>query len=188
MATTQYKFEYENMEFSKDGQLDELIVLDRYAIPTYDGYAVGDTVVFIADELMETKRVGVIEEVFDDGTYKVRDRFGEEHTVRKELMHKPLELKPTQLWTRWAKGAASVEKTKELQEYWENEFRWLFDGYRYSLGGRIQLMLGQEFVTGKKANLTAYNCYVVKSPEGKETPVEQFLEVLSIAYKEASIM
>ena len=170
MATTQYKFEYENMEFSKDGQLDELIVLDRYAIPTYDGYAVGDTVVFIADELMETKRVGVIKEIYDDGTYKVRDRFGEEHTVRKELMHKPLELKPSQLWTRWAKGAASVEKTKELQEYWENEFRWLFDGYRYSLGGRIQLMLGQEFVTGKKANLTAYNCFsgdtIVQTKQG----------------------
>lgn len=186
--TKTYEFEYKNMEFSKDGQLDELIALDRYVVSTYEGYEVGDTVVAIVDETMGTKKVGVIEEIYEDDTYQVRDRFGDTHKVKKELLQKPLELKPAQLWERWAKGAATVEKTKELKQHWENEFRWLFDGYRYSLGGRIQLMLGQEFVTGKRANLTAYNCFVVRSPEGKENPVKQFIEVLDVAFKEASIM
>lgn len=184
----QYKFEFGNMEFSKDGQLDELIALDRYTVPTFDGYETGDTVVAIVDENMGTKKVATIENILEDENYEIKDRFGELHTVRKELLQKPLELKPSQLWERWAKGAASVEKTDELKTYWENEFRWLFDGYRYSLGGRIQLMLGQEHVTGQRANLTAYNCFVVRSPEKKVNPVDQFLEVLDVAFKEASIM
>lgn len=182
-----YPFQYENMEFSKDGQLDELIALDRYAIQSYDNYRVGDTVVAIIDENMGTKKVGVIDGVLNENEFNVKDRFGELHTVRKELLQKPLETRPSQLWTRWAKGAASVEKLKD-QAKWENEFRWLFDGFRYSLGGRIQLMLGQEFVTGKKANLTAYNCYVIKSPRAKDNARDQFQEVIEVAEYEGNIM
>jgi ribonucleotide reductase alpha subunit len=106
----------------------------------------------------------------------------------KEHLHKPLETKPSQLWSRWAKAAASVERGESNQKNWENKFRKLVDGYGYSLGGRIQLMLGQEYVTGERANLTAYNCYVVESPKAKETSIEQFKEVVRIAEKEASIM
>src|SRR5690606_20612471 len=95
---------------------------------------------------------------------------------------------PYQLWERWAKGGASVEKTQALKEWFENELRWLFDGYRYSLGGRIQLMLGQEFVTGERANLTAYNCYVIRSPYTFEEAKKQFIDVVKVAFYEASIM
>jgi ribonucleoside-diphosphate reductase alpha chain len=175
------------MKFSKDGQLDELIALDRYTIPTYDGYKVGDIVVAIVDKTMGTKKVAEITKVNNE-TYEVKDRFGETHTVTKELMHKPLETEPSQLWERWAKGAASVEKTLQLKQKWENEFRWLFDGYRYSLGGRIQLMLGQEHVTGKRADLTAYNCFVIRSPRAKNKAEDQFLDVVDVAFYEASIM
>lgn len=152
----QYQFEYKDMEFSKDGQLDELIALDRYAVPSYN-CDIGDTVVAIVDE-KGTKKIGVVKSK-DGEIFEVEDRLGELHHVEEDLLQKPLELKPYQMWDRWARGASSVEKTDELKNHWENEFRWLFDGYRYSLGGRIQLMLGQEFVTGKKANLTAYNCF-----------------------------
>jgi ribonucleoside-diphosphate reductase alpha chain len=185
---TLHEFQHNDMEFSKDGQLDELIALDRYTVTAYDGYAVGDTVVAIIDKAMGNKVVGVITKVNNNETYEINDRLGKTHTVAKELLQKPLETKPSQLWERWAKGAASVEKTPELKQKWENEFRWLFDGYRYSLGGRIQLMLGQEFVTGKPADLTAYNCFVVRSPRNKSMAVEQFLDVVDVAYYEASIM
>lgn len=181
-----YEFEFENMEFSKDGGLDELIALDRYAIPTYEGYKTGDTVVAIVDD-KGSKRVGKIM-ILKNGKAVVEDRFGDTHEVELDLLHKPLETKPSQLWERWAKGGSSVEETMTTREFWENEFRWLFDGYRYSLGGRIQLMLGQEFVTGQRANLTAYNCFVARSPESLENPMEQFLDGLEVAYKEASIM
>lgn len=183
-----YEFEFKDMQFSKDGQLDELIPLDRYAVTTYDGYEENDTVVAIVDKDMGTKKIGTILKVNNDGTYEIVDRFGEKHIVEEKLMQKPLETEPQQFWTRWAKGGASVEKTKELQEWFENELRWLFDGYRYSLGGRIQLMLGQEYVTGNRANLTAYNCFVIRSPHTLDDPKEQFLDVVDVAYYEASIM
>ena len=188
MKNKTYQFEYKDMAFSKDGQLDELIALDRYAIQEYDNYRVGDTVVAIVDSTTGTKRVGDITGIISEDEYQVKDRFGEIHSVQKELLQKPLETKPVQLWERWAKGGASVEATPEKKEFWENEFRWLFDGFRYSLGGRIQLMLGQEYVTGKKANLTAYNCYVIKSARGKTSPLEQFLEVIETAEYEGNIM
>lgn len=187
-----YKFQFENMTFSKDGQLDELIALDRYVVPAFDGYEKGNTVVAIVDEKFQTKVVGTIiskPKVDKDSNdlYKIVDRIGHKHTVRKELLQKAIETEPHQLWSRWAKGAASVEKP-ELRNEIENEFRWFLDGYRYSPAGRIQLMLGQEYVTGQKANLTAYNCYVIRSPRAKDTALEQVLEVLDIAYIEASIM
>lgn len=211
-----YRFQYEQMEFSKDGQLDELIALDRYAVPSYTGYKIGDVVVAIVDEVMGSKKICTITNFIDsqDTIAEVIDRLGEKHVVKTAHMHKPLELKPAQMWERWAKGGASVEKP-ELQKNWENNFRWLMDGYGYSLGGRIQLMLGQEYVTGEKANLTAYNCYVSRSPkslydikklsingleiidEGGKKAIHvhgfsdgalQFLEVLTVARIEANIM
>ena len=194
-----HKFEYENMEFSKDGGLDELIALDRYAIQSFDNYKIGDTLVFTffnKDKSIDEKRVGVIQNIEfvqqgqeePDDIITVKDRLGELHKIKREATHKPLELKPSQLWERWAKGGASVE-SEENKQWVENELRWLFDGYRYSLGGRIQLMLGQEYVKeiGEKANLTAYNCFVLDVPRKFDTPVDQFLEVLRVAKQQIDI-
>src|SRR5690606_41368167 len=97
-------FKFKDMEFSKDGQLNELIELDRYAVTTYDNYKKGNTVVAIVDKDMGTKRVGVITKVNGDGTYEIVDRFGDSHTVEEKLMQKPLETRPQQFWVRWAKG------------------------------------------------------------------------------------
>ena len=185
----QYQFEYEDMKFSKDGSMDELIALDRYAIQSFDNYIEGDTVVFTffnESKGIDEKRIGEIKEINGD-IITVKDRFNEIHKIDKENMHKPLETEPQQLWTRWAKGGASVEKNKKLRDWFENELRWLFDGYRYSLGGRIQLMLGQEYVTGERANLTAYNCFVLDLPKAKNKPLDQFLEVLRVAKQEIDI-
>lgn len=183
---TKRKFEYKDMEFSKDGQLDELIALDRYAIQEYEDIKVGDTVVAIVDD-KDSKKVAEVMSI-KENEMKIKDRFGKIHFVEKDLLHKPLETKPFEMWKRWAKGGSVEEKTPELQTWFEDELRWLFDGFRYSLGGRIQLMLGQEFVTGKKANLTAFNCYVARSPKPMDTDVDQFIDVLDVAHKEALIM
>lgn len=187
---TLYQYEYEGMKFSKDGSMDELIALDRYAVQSFDNYNTGDTVVFTffnKDKGIDEKRIGTIVEEVRSDVYKVRDRFHEEHEIEQEDMHKPLETEPHQLWTRWAKGGAAVEATPKLRNWFENELRWLYDGYRYSMGGRIQLMLGQEYVTGEKANLTAFNCFVLDLPKGKSTPLTQFLEVLRVAKQEIDI-
>ena len=176
------------MEYSKDGSFDEVLALDRYVVSEYDGFEKGNTVVFPSrlDEDYNSKQVGVIESVSDNNITAI-DRKGRTHTVEDNVVSKALETKPSQLWERWSKGAASVEP-EAVRDGIEDDFRWLFDGYRYSPGGRIQLMLGQEHVTGEKAPLTAYNCFVIESPEEVDGDKEQFLEVLDKAYYEASIM
>lgn len=182
-----YEFKHSNMEFSKDGSFDEVLALDRYAVSVYDGFEKGDTVVFPSRlEDFGAKQVGEIISVEDESVF-VLDRKGRTHNVEKEVLAKPLETKPVELWERWAFGGASIEKD-EIREKIESDMRWLFDGYRYSLGGRIQLMLGQEYVTGKKAPLTAYNCFVIESPKAVDGNKEQFLEVVDKAFYEASIM
>lgn len=186
MINDVYEYEFKDMKFSKDGQLDELIALDRYAIPEYEDINIGDTVVAMVDD-MGSKKVCEVKSIEGD-TFNLTDRFGESHKIEKELLHKPLETEPYQLWDRWSKGGASEEKTDAKRHWFENELRWLFDGFRYSLGGRIQLMLGQEYVTNKRAELTAFNCYVIRSAVKHDDPAEQFKDVLDVAHKEALIM
>jgi ribonucleoside-diphosphate reductase alpha chain len=160
-----YKFQ-SNLKFSKDGSLDELIALDRYVTNTTDPTCMGedDVVVFIADKLKGTRLVGTIDCVNEVGNFTIVARNGETfYDVDSELVTKPLETEPQDLWARWAFGASSVENDNNK---WENEFRWLFDGFKYSPGGRIQLGLGQEYLGLPKAPLTLTNCFVLEPPYG----------------------
>lgn len=161
-----YKFEHGDWKFSEGG-LDELLVLDRYSTPETDihKWAVGDKVVF-QHPAEKLPKIGFLREIKKDILkVVVEDYEGIFHFVSHEDVVKPLDLEPKDLWERWSMAAASMEKI-EVRRQWEDNFRWLFDGYRYSPGGRIQLMLGQEFTSaGKKANLSAYNCAVQKYPK-----------------------
>jgi hypothetical protein len=65
---TKYEFQFKDMKFSKDGQLDELIALDRYAVTAFDGYGKEDTVIAIVDKDKGTKKVGTIIGINADGT------------------------------------------------------------------------------------------------------------------------
>ena len=98
------------MEYSKDGSFDEVLALDRYVVSEYDGFEKGNTVVFPSrlDEDYNSKQVGVIESVSDNNITAI-DRKGRTHTVEDNVVSKALETKPSQLWERWSKGAASVE-------------------------------------------------------------------------------
>jgi ribonucleotide reductase alpha subunit len=182
-----YEFKHKDLQFSRGG-LDELLAYDRYVVSTNDPEQIhiGDTVVVLVDQKKDIRKVAEVVHKQDD-TFIVKDRDGIEYTVNADALSKPLELTPQQMWERWAKGAASVEDELKRVEV-ENRFRQLLDGYGYSPGGRIQLMLGQEFVTGKKANLTSYNCYVTKSPRGSDDPVEQWMNVLDAAYEQMRVM
>jgi len=161
-----YEFKAKDLKFSKGG-LDELIGLDRYAVSSVDpkDLKVGDTVIFIADEKRGTRKVGTILN-FDQtrtGNALVVDREGHDHIVAVSLITKPLETTPQEFWSRWAYGGALVEETQYVDPprlRFEDEFRWLFDGYRYSPGGRIQLGLGHEYLGKAKSSTTLVNCFV----------------------------
>jgi len=135
------------MRFQKGG-LDEKIALDRYATPEHriENMKVGDTVVCKLDRKSDKRVIGEIVNLDDPENVVVRTR---------ELMIED-----------GKEVLVEEEKTFHLekQEEIENQFREYFDGYGGSPGGRIQLAAGQEYITGKRANLTIYNCFVIPSP------------------------
>lgn len=194
-----YEFEHDDMRFTRGG-LDEKIALDRYSVSTTNpkDFAIGDTVVFIDDEAKGTRKVGTIFST-NAGKAGVESRDGAFYDVALEHITKPLELTPQSYWARWAYGAASVEAKRFIDSdvnhdvtltKYEDEYRWLFDGFRYSPGGRIQLGLGHEYLGLDKANLTLSNCFVGTKVEradvkyvynGKDVadPIDQWRKVLA---------
>ena len=189
-----YQFENEDLEFGR-GSLSELISYDRYSITSnsINSAKPNDVVIFLKERGKETQLVGtILQKMNDPGVMEVEAHDGSGvYTVCYEDARLVQELKPSQLWSRWAKGAASVERESD-RYFVEDSFRWLLDGYRYVPGGRIQNMLGQEFADLglEKSKLSAYNCLVLPSPKCsmEKSPLENWLEILKIAKKEANSM
>ncbi|HEU4797836.1 MAG TPA: LAGLIDADG family homing endonuclease, partial [bacterium] len=66
-----------------------------------------------------------------------------------------VERTPQQMWRRIARELASVERTPELRQEWEDKFYWLLDEFRFIPGGRI--MHG----AGNPKRVTNLNCYTI---------------------------
>jgi ribonucleoside-diphosphate reductase alpha chain len=92
------------------------------------------------DPLTTTQLEGIRQKVFMD-RYSLKDPSGQ-----------PLEFYPEQLWARVARGIASVEKTEELQDYWEKCFYEALTDFQFVPGGRI--LAG----AGSGHQVTFYNC------------------------------
>lgn len=188
-----YEFKHKDLRFSRGG-LDELIAYDRYCITSANvASAPEGAIVIFSDDGGKTQKVGTIVAKNNDigaMTVEAHDSSGE-YTVLYENTRWVRETTPQQLWTRWAKGAASVEK-EELRASVEDEFRWLLDGFKYVPGGQVAIMLGREFsgYETEKSRLTAYNCLVRPSPDcsSDKTPLENWLAILETAYKIADAM
>jgi ribonucleoside-diphosphate reductase alpha chain len=128
------------------------IFLDRYAQkdPTKETLGPGDRVLVVANRDTGQRELGVVESLhgtevrvlLEDGQVLVRPR---------DAVDKPLETAPEQAMDRVAHGIASVE-APEVQEQWQQEFRWLLDGFKFVPGGRILAAAGTE------QQLTYYNC------------------------------
>jgi ribonucleoside-diphosphate reductase alpha chain len=171
-------------ESNRLSPLGEKIFLDRYALK--DGskatLAEGDIVVVVVDQKTGQREIGKVENLrknpqgdWDIVTVKLRDGSVVERAL--EHVDKPLETRVEQLMERVARGAAAVEKSKEAQKYWEQEFRGLLDGWKFTPGGRILTACGTE------QNLTFYNCYVIPSPvdsrDGIFETLSQMAEIMS---------
>jgi ribonucleoside-diphosphate reductase alpha chain len=72
---------------------------------------------------------------------------------------KQTETVPEQMWNRVAREIASVEKTPELRQKWEENFYWLLSDWKFIPGGRIL------FGAGQPRRSTLLNCFVLPSPE-----------------------
>lgn len=153
------------------------IFLDRYALKDLDrsSLQVGDTVVAVLNDSrdMNGKReVSVITALNDDDTAVIITQSGDELTLRTEYLDKPLEINPTQLHKRVARGVASVE-TEDKQEEWAQKFEWLMDDWKFIPGGRILTMAGSGH------NLSAFNCFVIAMPKDSRAGIIDTLEEMS---------
>ncbi len=161
-------------------ELGEKIFLDRYAVKDVkrETIAVGDTVVVLVNPKTGQREIGIIETLdMEKKEVGVRMRDGSMEMRAVEHIDKPLELAPEQMFERIAKHIASVEKTEEKRQEWQDKFRELMDDWKYVPAGRIFTGAG----TGQ--NLTYYNCYVVPSPKdsrhGIFSTLGQMAEIMS---------
>src|SRR6266852_7787310 len=108
-----------------------------------------------------TQLEGIRQKVFMD-RYSLKDPNGQ-----------ALEFYPEQLWARVARGIAAVEKTEELQKYWEKRFYEALTNFQFVPGGRI--LAG----AGSGHQVTFYNCYVIPSPEDSRQGILDNLKTMT---------
>ena len=164
-------------------QLNELgykIFLDRYAQKDPDGrqnLEIDDLVIAIIDndspDSRQRREVGLVLEIFDDGIVKLEVfPTGEIVELPIELIDRPLETTPAKLQKRVARGIASVENEK-IRDKWQENFEWLLDDWKFVPGGRILTS------AGTPQNLTAYNCFVLPSPEDSRGGIMKTLTTMA---------
>jgi ribonucleoside-diphosphate reductase alpha chain len=154
------------------------IFLDRYALKDLDrsSLQVGDTVIAVLNDSkdMNGKReVSIITSINEDDTATILTQSGDELTLRTEYLDKPLEIAPSQMHQRVAKGVASVERDDAKQEEWSVKFEWLMDDWKFIPGGRILTMAGSGH------NLSAFNCFVIGMPKDSRAGIIDTLEEMS---------
>lgn len=144
------------------------ILLDRYAQKDPKGYenlAVGDIVIAIVDnespDGKQRREIGKIVSI-DPKNDSVSVEVHPHDTVlqiNRRLVDRPLETSPEAIQERVAKGIASVEQAGAVRTIWEEDFKWLLKDWKFIPGGRILTAAGTD------QNLTAFNCFVIKSPK-----------------------
>jgi len=87
-----------------------------------------------------------------------------------------VERTPQQMWRRIARELASVERTPELRQEWEDKFYWLLDEFRFIPGGRI--MHG----AGNPKRVTLLNCYVCPVHEDSIEAIFDWMKVAARTY------
>jgi len=105
-----------------------------------------------------TKLEGIRKQLFED-RYAMRNEEGE-----------IVEKYPEQSWRRMAHALAQAEKTKKLQEFWEEEFYSAMTDFKFVPAGRVWCSAG----TGTIA--TMINCFVIPSPRDSREGIIKTLE------------
>src|SRR6266481_5083106 len=156
--------------------LGEKIFLDRYAIKDVkrESLKVGDTVIVNVNLKTGQREIGTLES-FDrqsrKATVRLRDGALEERDF--DMVDKPLETKPEEMFARIARHIASVEATDEKRKEWEEGFRDLMEDWKYVPAGGIYTGAG----TGQK--LTFYNCYVIPCPHDSRSGIFKTLSQMA---------
>ena len=113
------------LDANRLNELGEKIFLDRYAVKdmTRSTLAVGDTVVVMVNANTNQREIGKVSQLnANQAVVELRD--GTVMTAAIEHVDKPLETHPAQMMDRVARGVASIEKTAELRQTWEQNREW----------------------------------------------------------------
>lgn len=102
----------------------------------------------------------VFEDPFSEEIWKVTYKYYEDNTV-------------DDTFRRVAKAVASVEKTKEDREKWENIFYDMLSDFKVTAGGRIYTNAGTAW-----QGTTLLNCFVSPKPKNSPDSIEGIYEVL----------
>lgn len=140
--------------------LSEKIFLDRYARKNAEASQAqpGDTVlVLVKDDLaFPVKEAGQILARRGDEV-DVKMRSGDVITTTIAKLTHTLEKTPDEMWDRLAAAMSSVEAS-DVQQQWQDRFRYILDDWKLVPGGRIAAG------AGASDELTLFNCYVIPSP------------------------
>jgi ribonucleoside-diphosphate reductase alpha chain len=157
--------------------LGRKIFLDRYAQKDAkkDTLKVGDLVVAVSNPQTGQREIGKIVSLQGDAV-KVLLEDGAEVLSTRENVDKPIETEPSEMLCRVAKGISGQESL-EKRSFWEKEYNWLLEDWKFVPGGRILTGAGTD------QNLTYFNCYVIPSPKdsrgGIITSLGQMTEIMS---------
>ncbi len=116
-----------------------------------------------------------------DQHYAIENYYGNDPLGIDVLRNKylaPGETNPTDLWQRQAKAISSVEKTKKLQDLWNNNFYSILEDFKFVPGGRIMHGAGRDDIT-----TTLNNCYVVAIKDDSIRSIYQTINEEALTYK-----
>lgn len=156
--------------------LGEKIFYDRYALKdgTRKSLETGDLVVVCVDKESGRRELATVGLIFQDSVLVNMSDTGERVTVPIEAVDKPLELCITDMYSRVAKGIASVEENPKV---WEAEFYSILADQDFVPAGRILAAAGTE------QDLSFFNCFVLPSPtdsrQGIFSTLQDMAELMS---------
>lgn len=183
----------EDMVKSFDG-ISRMIMLDRYSFKDTEKESLtkGDLVILTIqdDPTYPVKGLGFVKEILHDkgsvlinvmeeykGSLSPGD-MDEEYVERTiASIDKPLEFYFEQIAKRNAKGLSAVEKTKELEEEFNQKFYEELSNMRLIPAGRVL------YGAGTESDVTYFNCYVMPYPKdsrgGLSKHREEAMEIMS---------
>jgi ribonucleoside-diphosphate reductase alpha chain len=163
-----------------------LIQLDRYTVKELDTSKlnIGDVVIAVYDDSDPNKvqkDFGRVTALRGEEISFLGEITGQEHTVPIRRVYLPLDWKWADSVNRMVQGAMSIDFRYALRqdEEYEERLRDALYNERIVPGGRIQASLGASEKYKKDLNLTAYNCYVIPSPEDSRKGIIDTLSQMS---------
>jgi ribonucleoside-diphosphate reductase alpha chain len=163
-----------------------LIQLDRYTIKELDTskLQVGDVIVGVYDDSdpdYPKKDFGLVTALRGEFISFFGEMTGQEYTIPIRRIYIPIDWKWSDSVERMVKGATWIDYHFMLEhdKNYERKLRDSLFNERLVPGGRIQASLGAYEAYRKDLNLTAYNCYVIPSPEDSRKGILETLSQMS---------